>query len=195
MSGPTGSGKSTNSLALALEIGRTSEEVNYVYVLEPRAQGPYNEALENASLTTETLSRLIQAYSRSANRYVVIDSLTYVIPAMGATALGGQEDVTMKEGLRRSEILGVLSLDMMARKSSLTIIGTINSELFPRPTALEGACEGAFTIESLGRLILRDRSFRASQPILLESASVLAARSLLGQTATSGDTYFGQSLI
>jgi hypothetical protein len=124
-------------------------------------------------------------YKASASPYVVVDSLTYIIPAMGSTALGGQEDVTMKEGLRRSEILGVLALDAQARQIGITVIGTINSELFPRPQALEGACEGAITMESPGRLILRDRQQRSASPLHLRDSSLLAARMLLGQSSSS----------
>lgn len=180
LSGPTGSGKSTHSLALALELSVKADSLNFAYVLEPRASGPLNESLLQATLSNETLERMV-ADAVNAGHYLVIDSLTYVIPAVGIVALGTQEDVTMKEGLRRSEVLGVLSIDAMARKYGVTLVGTINSDLFPRPKVLEGACEGAMEIGEAGFVYLSDRSNRQKQLVRLDPFAMMAARNLLGQ--------------
>jgi hypothetical protein len=180
---PSGGGKSTNSLALAMVIGSPENELNYAYVLEPRATGEYNEALQNSSLAMETTLKMFDVYAGSRIRYLIVDSMTYLIPAIGFTCLGGQEDVTMKEGLRRSEILGVLALDAAARSRHLTVIATINSDLFPRPIALEGACEGVFNIKAPGHLIIKDRSHRENADLLIDLTAVRAARQLLGQRA------------
>lgn len=195
MSGPTATGKSTNSLALALELGLPYGMLNYVYVLEPRASGPYSERFENSALMHETVDNMFRAYASTGSPYLVIDSMTYVIPAIGAHALEGQDDVTMTGGLRRSEILGVLGLDMRARKAGLTVIGTINSELFPRPDALKGACEGQFLIEAPGKLMLSDRTERGSTPITLQATSIAVARALLGQSTLGPSNTYDKAFI
>jgi hypothetical protein len=183
MWGVTGSGKSTHSLALALELGQAFDQLNYLYVLEPRATGEYNELLQSAALAKETLAGIFLKTATLGGKYLVIDSLTYIIPAVGAACLGGQEDVTMTGGLRRSDILGVISIDATARKNGLTVIGTVNSELFPKPQALTGACEGSFSINASGTLLITDRLHRKPVDYSPEYAALFAARTLLGQTA------------
>jgi energy-coupling factor transporter ATP-binding protein EcfA2 len=184
-SGPTGSGKSTYSLALALMIAaRSGLAVSYRYMLEPRAQTKDLEKLLGPN-SADAIKALLEGVVAESLKYVVLDSVTYLLPALGKKMMGDQEDVTMKAGLRRSDILGVLAMDNLCRGYALTVIGTINSELFPRTADLEGACEGAITINAVKPgLIIRDRLARMKQHLALPDAAVDAARNLLGYTSS-----------
>jgi energy-coupling factor transporter ATP-binding protein EcfA2 len=184
LTGRTGAGKSTTAVSLALMMGAQTGQMNYANILEPRASGDINKDLSNASLAPGRLDEILAFYaSLSSTPYVILDSITYLISAVGALKLGGQEDVTMKGGLRRSEVLGVLSMDEQARQLGITFIGTVNNELFPRPEALEGACEGNISLEAHSlEIFIRDRTDRNATPVALDSAAFTAARSLLHQT-------------
>lgn len=195
-SGPTGSGKSTLSLALALLIGKTmNRQASYTYFLEPRARTKEYEGLLGVN-ATEEFEKYLDNYVAQERRSVVFDSVTYLIPAIGKKTMGDREDVTMKAGLRTSDILGVLTLDNLARSRNLTVIGTINSELFPRTEDLEGACEGSIQINSLGTtaLTVRDRLKRVRQTLPLPSEAVTAARALLGYVSKDTSSTRSSSL-
>jgi hypothetical protein len=193
MSGITGSGKSTNSLALALMIATTSRQpVSYVYTTEPRADYPASQDLLGMN-APERINDLLQATAGSSAKSVVIDSLTHVIPLLGLRRLGDSQDTTMKEGLRRSDVLGTLDLDLRARAAGLTVIATVNAELFPRPDALEGACEGFFVITGMGALTLRERLTRSEISVVIPPPFLNAARTLLGYRSAAKTTKDWQS--
>jgi len=181
MWGPTGGGKSTMALSLALILGAEKGALNFAYVLEPRATGNYNKLLEDSGLAYERTLKMFEDYRSSEAPYLVVDSFTHLISSVGTTLLGTQEDVTMEKGLKKSDILGVLALDHAARERSLTIIGTVNSELFPRPRVLEGACEGMFELSGEGTLTLRDRANRRDTTFKVPTEVIGVARELLGQ--------------
>jgi energy-coupling factor transporter ATP-binding protein EcfA2 len=186
-SGPTGSGKSTFSLALALIIAaRMGSPISYRYMLEPRAASKDLDRFLGPN-SAEATTGLLKSIADSGLKSVVLDSVTYLIPALGKKMMGDQEDVTMKAGLRRSDIVGVLAMDNLSRGFGLTVIGTVNSELFPRTSDLEGACEGSMTIRSLGQasLEIRDRMTRTKQTLQLPDAAVTTARQLLGYVTST----------
>jgi hypothetical protein len=191
--GRTGSGKTSHALALAFGLRNNPETEplnNFLYIDEPRAPlNPWSEKLENPALTDEVLRDMLREYGQTGPS-LVIDSMTYRIPELGVLRMGGQEDPFMKEGLRKSDVLGVLRLDSIAREAGMTLFATVNSDLFPRTRVLEGACEGMITIEGQRRLLVRDRITRAHDILILHETDYTNALSQLQYSSSSSETSY-----
>jgi len=178
MHGATGSGKSTLGLALAMMLGENDKVVNYAALLEPRA--PHGPIVMKPKLN-DVIGYLEDKVLKFARRYVVLDSLTHLIPLAGKFVLQKMEDTTLQGGLRRSEILGVLTIDDIARTAGKTLIGIVNADLFPRARVLEGVCEGQIAIDPrFGDLHIRDRIAREVTSVTLDPVAISAARHVLG---------------
>jgi hypothetical protein len=127
-----------------------------------------------------------------------IDSLTHVIPIFGSYVMSqltppgadhnsryAVQDVTLEGGVNRSSMYGVLALNALCAERKIALIGTVNSELFPRLGIFEGVTEGLVTLEATYSFSIRDRSTRETRlcSLLPEISGVTLA--MLGYSAPS----------
>lgn len=187
--GATGSGKTMVALALALMEADASRAkgLSFLNVMEPRApQTSWGTKYSEGDDIKGTFSNMVTEFS--ARKFLAVDSLTHIIPGIGAQLLGKGMDTTYTGGVQRSWILGVLYANQIAADLGLCLIGTVNSELFPRAGIFEGACEGMITLQSRGYVLVRDRSSREYVSLALPVAAQNAAATLLGYTSVSFTT-------
>ena len=107
-----------------------------------------------------------------AQGFLVVDSLTQIIGMIGSHTSGNVASTTFKEGLRSIDILGVTILNKVCEHHNVTMVGLLNSKLFPRVEDLEGACEGSIVISVPGMLKIRDRSSREHAETEIPQASL-----------------------
>jgi len=183
MAAPTGGAKTITSIALATWIAMDSgySKIPFLNILEPRspnAGSDLSNRLLDSTLSFETLVGLLPKSGA-----LVADSLTHVIPVIGTLKLGkGVSDTTFKGGVQRSWIVGCLALESAARKAGCTLIGTLNTDLFPGAEHMEGVCEGRMRIGAFGQFALRDRATRQSVNVTIPSDILGVASRALGYT-------------
>lgn len=183
---PKAAGKTLTSLALHLAYQAAGVPTVFAYLMEPRS--PVVDSLLAQGGWDEYLTGMLQT---AAGGVVIVDSITYLLNRLGRIVELEEQigKVTYKEGLTPRDILSVLLTDELARASGVSLIATLNSELFPVPDKLEGACEGVIRLHSPGSLQLRNRSARVTQDVVLHQSLVNAAAELIGYPQQETSVY------
>lgn len=177
MYAPSGGGKTVTSLALSLWYKALSVPSYYEYVGEPRA-ADVADTLVN-SQTWE--NRLTTAMAKAKGGVCFIDSITYLVTALPKVRELEAKiaTVTYRGGLRPIDVVGILMYDALAAEKEVALVATLNSDLFPSVSQLEGACEGAISVSSAGSFTSRNRegrvwtNFEVPSPIFKAAASLL----------------------
>lgn len=175
--GPRASGKSTLLAGLAEWLidqrteaqvaGKPTEySVSYHYVREPRASVSSGEESQPRNDSRHILDVIKDS---SAPGFVIIDSITLLLPIWGMQQLGGLSDVTYPRGVRLSDMLALSELDFRAAEAGNVVIAAMNSDLYPMAEILESLIEGALSVTGTwGTVVMRNRVLRDVEAIQLQ---------------------------
>lgn len=177
MGGASGSGKTVTSLGLALWYKLYDVSCSYSYVAEPRAAEQAKYLTDSGAWST----RLAGELEARREGVLVVDSLTYLITALPSVREleSTIAAVTYSGGLRPIDIAGVLTYDALAGEAKTALIGTLNTDLFPKHAELEGACEGSIVVRGPGLIALRNREGRTWSEVSVPTPIFDEARRLL----------------
>jgi len=181
--GATGQGKSVTSLMISVWIALSMDypEAHFLSVCEPRARNTkWGRQLADPTEAWDAIPSIIAEFPP----YLVADSFTQVIPNLASSKFGGVKEAAFKGGMQPSWISAISKLNSELFEAGFTLFATLNSDLFPSTSELEGAAEGKITLTGeLGTFIYRDRSRRTPLTFTVPSAIVdaIVAKFLAGR--------------
>lgn len=185
MASKTGAGKTLSAYAMYLQAKAEKEgSAAYLAIGEPRSASPglTLKALKSPRGFVHTV-----AHSAASNgiKLVLIDSLTFILPRYERTAA---DSPAFEGGKRLSDAVAALALNTLAAEQGITIVGIVNSNVYPPAEIMPAASEGTIMINDTGVLKVTDRSTREQRNLVIASKFVDEARRLIYPDAVATKT-------
>lgn len=155
LTGPAKAGKSTIALALGFALG---EFANFYSVGEPGARHPMTDLGDFESKLRSHMMASMRGKGKGG--VLIVDSLTFGLscwPSARAVLKDGAGG-TMAGGLDPLHVLSVGLINSTAEEIGVTVIGVLNSSLFPRVEDLYGACSGRILATNWQSFVKEERA-------------------------------------